>query len=57
MIAKVFYLMGLFENWGGGTLKIISETIRSGKPDPRFEFRDGTFRLTLLRDLRTEVGS
>jgi len=49
LIAKIFYLMGLFENWGGGTLKIISETIKSGKPSPEFYFEDGMFRLVLFR--------
>jgi ATP-dependent DNA helicase RecG len=49
LIAKIFYLMGLFENWGGGTLKIISETIESGKPSPEFSFEDGMFQLSLLR--------
>lgn len=49
LIAKIFYLMGLFENWGGGTLKIVSETINSGKPSPEFHFEDGMFRLVLFR--------
>lgn len=49
LIAKVFYLLGLFENWGGGTLKIISETMKSGKPSPEFTFEDGMFRLVLFR--------
>ncbi len=49
LMAKVFYLIGLFENWGGGTLKIISETIKSGKPSPEFSFEDGMFRLVLFR--------
>ncbi len=49
LIAKIFYLMGLFENWGGGTLKIVSETIKSGKPSPEFYFEDGMFRLVLFR--------
>ena len=49
LIAKIFYLMGLFENWGGGTLKILSETIKSGKPSPEFYFEHGMFRLVLLR--------
>ncbi len=49
LIAKIFYLMGLFENWGGGTLKIVSETINSGKPSPEFYFEDGMFRLVLFR--------
>jgi len=46
----IFYLMGLFENWGGGTLKIDSETIKNGKSSPEFYFEDGMFRLVLLRD-------
>jgi ATP-dependent DNA helicase RecG len=49
LIARAFYLMGLFENWGGGTLKIISRTIESGKPSPEFSFQDGMFRLVLFR--------
>lgn len=49
LIARAFYLLGLFENWGGGTLKIISETMRAGKPAPEFTFEDGMFRLALLR--------
>ncbi len=49
LIAKIFYLMGLFENWGGGTLKIISETVEVGKPLPEFTFENGMFRLVLLR--------
>jgi ATP-dependent DNA helicase RecG len=49
LIAKTFYLMGLFENWGGGTLKIVSETTKSAKPSPEFYFEDGMFRLVLFR--------
>ena len=49
LIARVFYLLGLFENWGGGTLKIVSETVQSGKPEPEFTFEDGMFRLVLFR--------
>lgn len=49
LIARAFYLLGLFENWGGGTLKIVSETVQSGKPEPEFTFEDGMFRLVLFR--------
>ena len=49
LIAKVFYLMGLFENWGGGTLKIVADTIKAGKPSPVFSFEDGMFRVELSR--------
>ncbi len=49
LIAKIFYLMGVFENWGGGTLKIISGTIHSGKSSPGFFYEGGIFRLELYR--------
>jgi ATP-dependent DNA helicase RecG len=49
LIAKIFYLMGVFENWGGGTLKIISEAIKAGKPAPGFFYEGGMFRLELYR--------
>ena len=49
LIAKIFYLMGLFENWGSGTLKILSDTVQSGKPPPEFTFEAGMFRLVLRR--------
>jgi len=51
LIARAFYLLGLFENWGGGTLKIISETTDAGKPPPEFSFEGGVFGLTLFRRL------
>jgi ATP-dependent DNA helicase RecG len=50
LIAKIFYLMGLFENWGGGTLKILAETVHAGKPSPEFVFEGGMFRLLLFRE-------
>jgi ATP-dependent DNA helicase RecG len=49
LLAKIFYLMGLFENWGGGTLKILAETVQAGKPTPEFTYEDGMFRLVLFR--------
>lgn len=53
LIAKVFYLLGLFENWGGGTLKIIAESKAIGKPDPEFHYADGMFRVRLFRNQKT----
>lgn len=41
--------MGLFENWGSGTLKIIEETVKAGQPEPLFSFEDGIFTVELLR--------
>lgn len=49
LIARIFYLYGLFENWGGGTLKIINDSLAAGKPAPQFAFEAGMFRLTLWR--------
>jgi ATP-dependent DNA helicase RecG len=49
LIAKIFYLMGLFENWGGGTLKILNRTLEAGKPEPAFFFEGDMFRLVLYR--------
>ncbi len=49
MIAKVFYLMGLFENWGSGTNKIINLSKSAGKHQPLFSYQDGMFKLILHR--------
>ena len=49
LIAKIFYMMGLFENWGGGTLHIINQTVKSGKKEPEFSFNDGIFKLEFER--------
>jgi len=49
VIAKVFYLMGLFENWGSGTNKIINLSKAAGKPQPLFSYQDGMFKLILHR--------
>lgn len=49
LIAKIFYMLGYFENWGSGTLKIVEETRNAGKPEPEFSFEDGIFQLTLFR--------
>jgi len=49
LIAKIFYMMGLFEHWGGGTLKIITDTIKQGKTSPQFFYDNGMFRLELYR--------
>lgn len=55
LIAKIFYLMGLFENWGGGTMKILEEITMSGKRPPEFSFEDGMFSLVLFRDVGGET--
>ncbi|MCP4148118.1 MAG: hypothetical protein GY757_10255 [bacterium] len=49
LLAKIFYMMGLFENWGGGTLRIIGDTVKVGKRAPDFFYKGGMFRLELYR--------
>ncbi len=49
LIARVFYMMGLFENWGGGTLKIIESARESTGIDPEFTFENGMFSLKIYR--------
>jgi len=49
LIAKIFYLMGLFENWGGGTLKICEEMARNDLQAPIFSYSDAMFTLELPR--------
>lgn len=48
-LAKVFYMMGLFENWGSGTLKIIDNAKQSSDKEPTFDFQDGMFSLKIYR--------
>ena len=49
LLAKIFYMMGLFENWGSGTLKIIEAAKQSSKREPDFDFQDGMFLLKIYR--------
>lgn len=49
LIAKVFYLAGLFENWGSGTIKIIDLLENNQNKEPEFSFVDGMFKLSLGR--------
>jgi ATP-dependent DNA helicase RecG len=51
-LAKIFYLMGRLENWGGGTLKIIADSVQAGKPTPELPSEDGMGRLVLFRHER-----
>jgi ATP-dependent DNA helicase RecG len=49
LIAKIFYLMGFFENWGSGTLKIYEEIEKAGKLEPRFSYQNTMFKLEVFR--------
>ncbi len=48
-LAKIFYMMGLFENWGSGTLKIIDNAKQSSGREPDFDFQNGMFSLRIYR--------
>lgn len=49
LLAKIFYLAGLFENWGGGTLKIIFECLKNNPEEPVFSYQGGMFKLVIPR--------
>ena len=53
LLAKIFYMMGLFENWGSGTLKIIEAAKQSSKRELDFDFEDGMFLLKIYRPFAT----
>jgi len=42
-------MMGLLENWGGGTLQIIENAIQNSGREPEFDFHDGMFSLKVHR--------
>lgn len=48
LIAGAFYKGGLIESWGQGTVKVISECIAAGLPEPKFENNSGGFMVTLF---------
>jgi len=52
-IAKIFYMMGLLENRGGGTLLIIENARQNSGRDPEFDFQDGMFSLKVHRKLNS----
>ncbi len=41
LIADVFYLRGLVEQWGRGTQKIVDWCVAAGQPEPEFEEQAG----------------
>ncbi len=46
LIAEAFYLRGIIEQWGRGTLKMVELAERAGQPQPVFEVRGGEFVVT-----------
>jgi ATP-dependent DNA helicase RecG len=47
LIAHVFYLCGMIEKWGRGTLDMIRDCKNAGNPLPKFEEIGGGFSVTL----------
>lgn len=45
LIAKIFFCVGLIEQWGSGVMKMIEETKAAGHPEPILEENQG-FRVT-----------
>ncbi|MEA3523494.1 MAG: ATP-binding protein [Campylobacterota bacterium] len=48
-IASVFYKCGFIENWGKGTLNIISDCLAYGLPRPTFEYEWTAVRTTFYK--------
>ena len=47
VIARVFYELGLMENWGSGVQRMMAACDEAGCPHPVFEELGGRFRVTL----------
>lgn len=53
-IADAFFVAGLIEQWGSGTLRIVEELETANLPAPKFISEHGRFRLVLYRQPFTE---
>lgn len=54
LLAKVFYLAGLIESWGRGTIKIIENCIEHGLPEPDFIEESGVMKIIFYKERWTE---
>ncbi|MGP8217453.1 MAG: ATP-binding protein [Bacteroidia bacterium] len=54
LIADVFHKAGYIEKWGTGTVKMVSECISAGLPEPIYEQSQGGMQVTFLKDIYTE---
>ncbi|RME58006.1 MAG: transcriptional regulator [Caldilineae bacterium] len=48
LIARVFYLRGIIEQWGRGTQKIVELCVRAGHPEPEFGQQAGSVWVRFL---------
>lgn len=54
LIAKVFYLAGLIEQYGSGTLRMVEWMREAGLPEPEYEEGKGGFSAYFYKDIYTE---
>jgi ATP-dependent DNA helicase RecG len=54
LLAETFFLAGLIEKWGTGTLRIIEKTREHGLPEPSFSDERHSFSITLGKGLLTD---
>ncbi|MBA3045719.1 MAG: helix-turn-helix domain-containing protein [Candidatus Thermoplasmatota archaeon] len=54
LIAKPFFLVGLIENWGTGTNRILEECEKAGMPEPEFKETGTCFIIIFRKDIYTE---
>lgn len=52
-IAEAFFLTGIIERWGSGTLSIAEELHTAGFPEPQFESKTGHFQVTFYKPTYT----
>jgi len=53
-IANAFYLAGLIEAWGRGTIRIINECKKAGMPEPEFKHDTKGVEITFYKDKYTD---
>jgi len=54
LIAKVFYLAGLIEQYGSGTIRMVEWMREAGLPEPEYKEEMGGFSVYFYRDIYTE---
>ena len=53
LIAEALFYAGYIEKWGSGTLKVISECVTNGFPEPEYFEDMGMFGVTFSKDIFT----
>ncbi len=54
LIAKAFYLAGLIEQYGSGTVRMIDWMKEAGLPEPEYKEEQGGFSVYFYKDIYTE---